>query len=82
MNLKRDINKISLLAIVGLLFAFRPNDNPKVWTSSDQPQKELEALRKEIKAPTFKNKDYKITDFGAKAGGQINNTNLKTKTIR
>ncbi|WP_207422290.1 glycoside hydrolase family 28 protein [Desertivirga brevis] len=81
MNLKRYVNKISVLAIVALLFAFRSNDNPKVWTSSDQPQKELEALRKEIKAPKFKNKDYKITDFGAQPGAQVNNTAAFKKAI-
>jgi len=81
MNTKHYLNKVSVLAIVSFLFAFKFIDKPTVWTTSEQPQKELALLRKEIKAPTFKNKDYVITSFGAKAGGKIKNTQAFKKAI-
>lgn len=71
-----------LLAIVVIVLqSLTPSDEPKVWTSASQPLQEIEALRKLIKAPVFKNKDYNIVDFGAKGDNSTKNTEAFKKAI-
>lgn len=53
----------------------------KVWKSVEEPLKEMEQVRKLIKAPVFKNKDYIITDFGAKGDNTTMNTEAFKKAI-
>ena len=75
MNLKRKLVLAPLiLSGILLLLALMPKDEPKVWTSASQPLKEMKKVRKQIKAPKFKNKDYSILDFGAKGDGITKNT--------
>jgi polygalacturonase len=68
-------------AVVLLLLALAPEAKPKVWTSASQPLKEMEKVRKKIKAPKFKNKDYHITSFGAKGDGVTKNTEAFKKAV-
>jgi polygalacturonase len=74
-------------ALLLFVFAFQlasaqsPQRAPRVWTASSQPLQEIEALRKLIKAPVFKNKDFLITDFGAKGDGTTLNTEAFKKAI-
>lgn len=75
MNLKMKTGLLSIIVVaVIFLLALAPVDKPKVWTSSDQPMKEMKKLRKQIKYPKFKKKDYLVTDFGAKGDGVTLNT--------
>lgn len=61
---------IAVLSLTGLA----PVETQKVWTSADQPMKEMDKLRKQIKYPKFKKKDYPITDYGAIGDGKTLNT--------
>jgi polygalacturonase len=72
---------LTLFSAATLLLAFKPDEQPTVWTSSEQPLKELAALRKQIIAPVFKNKDYPITRYGAVADGKTLNTSAFKKAI-
>lgn len=52
-----------------------------VWTSAKQPLKEVAALKKVIKAPKFRKKDYDITAFGAVGNGTAKNTDAIRQAI-
>lgn len=54
---------------------------PKPWTSSAEPLKEIEALRKQITPPRFPAKDFAITAYGAKGDGTTLNTEAFRKAI-
>ncbi|WP_443939356.1 glycoside hydrolase family 28 protein [Pedobacter sp. MW01-1-1] len=54
---------------------------PRAWTSVEQPLKEMDAVRKLIQAPTFKNQDFIVTKYGAKGDGTTNNTTAFKKAI-
>ncbi|OYX82704.1 MAG: glycoside hydrolase [Flavobacteriales bacterium 32-34-25] len=45
------------------------------------PWKVKQEIEKAVVVPTFKNKTYNIVDFGAKSGGQLNNSDAFKKAI-
>jgi polygalacturonase len=71
-----------ILAIV--LFSFSiatAQETQKKWTNSSQPLKEIQALRKLIKAPRFPNRQFLITKYGAVGDGKTLNTEAFKKAI-
>jgi len=56
-------------------------DQAKKWTASSQPLKEIEMLRKLIKAPRFAAKEFMITKYGAVGDGKTLNTEAFKKAI-
>lgn len=82
MKLKNSLKKVILLSCCLFVFmAFSQNKQSKFWSSSKEALKEMEQIRKLIKAPKFKNKEYLITDFGAKGDGKTKNTAAFKKAI-
>lgn len=57
------------------------NATGKKWETNEAPLKEMEALRKKIKAPVFPQRDFLVTDFGAIADGKTMNTAAFAKAI-
>jgi len=55
------------LAILGIKGTCQNNENKKAWELA-------KTIREKIMEPSFRDKVYKITDFGAIAGGKIKNT--------
>ncbi len=51
------------------------------WTAASQPLAEIKALKKQIVAPAFRNKDYAITNYGATGDGVTKNTEAIRKAI-
>ncbi len=67
-----------------ILFSFSTvagQEQAKKWTASSQPLKEIEALRKLIKAPHFAAKEFVITKYGAVGDGKTLNTEAFKKAI-
>jgi polygalacturonase len=52
-----------------------------VWQSSSAPEREMEDLRKGIKAPQFPDKEFLITNYGAIGDGKTLNTEAFKKAI-
>jgi len=76
-------NLLSLLVLVAIISACQASKSltTQGWTSSSTPLKEMEALRKKIKAPTFPQKEFPITNYGAVGDGKILNTEAFRKAI-
>lgn len=53
----------------------------KKWKTVSEPLKEMENLRKQIKAPQFPHKDFLITAYGAVGDGKTLNTGAFRKAI-
>src|SRR5690606_38991772 len=83
-NLKRKpilMKKHLLIGVLLLSCISMSFSQDKAWTSSKQPLREVEILKKKIKKPVFANRDFLITDFGAIADGQTKNTAALKKAI-
>jgi polygalacturonase len=81
MNIRNHPAGIPVIIAGLLLFTFTAKAQSVVWTTSKQPLQEIEQLRKQIKAPLFKNQDFIITDFGATGDGMTKNTEAFRKAI-
>ena len=82
MHIQKHVLSILLLSCMVIpMLALAQNDEPKVWTSSKQPLEEMQRIRNLINAPSFKNQDFLITDYGAKPDGVYKNTEAFKKAI-
>lgn len=71
-----------ILAIIFFSFSIaNAQETQKKWTNSSQPLKEIEALRKLIKAPQFPARQFLITKYGAVGDGKTLNTEAFKKAI-
>lgn len=80
MNFVKPFYRIAAICLSFFVVTVQSNAQ-KVWTSSAQALKEIEQVRKQIKAPVFKKKDFFITTFGAKGDGITKNTMAFKKAI-
>lgn len=82
MKLKNSFKNVILFSCCLFVFmAFSQNKESKFWSSSREALKEMEQIKKSIKAPKFKNKEYLVTDFGAKGDGVTKNSEAFKKAI-
>lgn len=71
-----------IITIIFFSFSFaNGQETQKKWTNSSQPLKEIEALRKLIKAPRFAARQFLITKYGAVGDGKTLNTEAFKKAI-
>lgn len=70
-----------MLAFIGLTINAAAQSPAKVWKSAAEPLREMELIRKHIKAPVFPAKDFLITRYGAIGDGKTLNTEAFKKTI-
>jgi polygalacturonase len=80
--------KSKLLALVFLIAAVTFIDTDaiaqqpsKAWNSSKEPLREIEIIRKQIRAPNFPPKEFVITRYGAVGDGKTLNTEAFKKAI-
>ena len=72
-----------IVLIAGLILSYSSNSQStaKEWKTVSEPLKEMEILRKQIKAPVFPKKDFLITAYGAVGDGKTLNTEAFKKAI-
>lgn len=78
---KSTIKLPAIATVVLLVTTFVAKAQSKVWTSTSEPLKEMEEVRKQINAPVFKNKDFLVTAFGAKGDRITKNTEAFKKAV-
>ncbi|MEO7984530.1 MAG: glycoside hydrolase family 28 protein [Bacteroidota bacterium] len=76
--IRKKVYPIAMLVLTLITPAFV---QAQAWKSSSEPLKEMEKLRKEIKAPSFPNKEFPITAYGAVGDGKTLNTAAFKKAI-
>lgn len=81
-NFKRGQIGLFALIFMGTTFsALAQQSTGTVWKTTAEPLKEMELIRKQIKAPVFPSKDFDITKYGAKGDGKTLNTEAFKKAI-
>lgn len=81
-NFKRGQVGLFALIFMGTTFsALAQQSTGTVWKTTAEPLKEMELIRKQIKAPVFPSKDFDITKYGAKGDGKTLNTEAFKKAI-
>jgi len=69
------------MIFTGMLLSVKAQIQGKVWTTTAEPLKEMELIRKQIKAPVFPAKDFLITRYGAVGDGKTLNTEAFKRAI-
>lgn len=70
-----------VLLFTGMAFGAAAQSPVTVWNSTAEPLKEMELIRKQIKAPVFPARDFLVTRFGGKGDGKTLNTEAFKKAI-
>ncbi|MES2772802.1 MAG: glycoside hydrolase family 28 protein [Bacteroidota bacterium] len=82
MNFPKNLKVLFLLSIaVAGNYPAGSQSTGKVWKTTAEPERELAAIRKQIKAPIFPKKNFLITAYGAKGDGKTLNTAAFKKAI-
>lgn len=81
--LLKPLKPLALLAVlvVSGLSTFTSCNAQKPQVTANNPWDKAEAIIKAIEVPKFKNKNYNVVDFGAKADGTTKNTDAFKKAI-
>jgi polygalacturonase len=82
--MRKIINGAAIIFLAGVILLpslVNGQQKTKVWKSSAEPLKEMESLRKQIKAPKFNKREFIVTDFGAVGDGKTLNTEAFKKAI-
>ncbi len=80
--MKNVFSNWSFVIIVGVLAVCASCKSGKVNQVVNSPWEKMEAILKEVKVPTFKNKIYNVKDYGAVADGVTNNAVSINKAIQ
>ena len=75
------INRLSSIVLFSLLFVSFGVKQTKTIVSAD-PWKTMQHIIDSVKVPSFRDKTYVITDFGAQSGGVFDNTQAFKKAIQ
>jgi polygalacturonase len=79
--MEKKILHLFIAVIVVFIGACSTINKISQWESSNQPLNEMQKLRKQIKAPEFKDKDFLITAYGAVGDGKTKCTEAFKKAI-
>jgi len=71
----------ALLLAFAIYTTIHAQQAAKVWTSAAEPLKEMEMIRKQIKAPVFPKKEFLVTAYGGVGDGKTLNTEAFKKAI-
>ncbi|MCW9706582.1 glycoside hydrolase family 28 protein [Fodinibius salsisoli] len=80
--MKRKYQFLAQVITIFLVGALLQNCVNKKEEDAHDPWNQLEEIKAQIQPPTFPDRSFNITDFGAEAGGEIKNTDAFARAIQ